>query len=325
MHLPMVFSTHCSTNTEDSTPTPGDVQFDLRHNRDTPSDEEWPSSDEEPNSDSHQPESSAAATKRTASSRTTRSGNTTKKTAQTDHINWADVGESELESDVAADQGLDLANGAILATDSGPTSPPGKQPSVPCGKLGTCVLSSSRQRGQETDLKKAPGTPANNSGKRNLAVMQEAEEPYSSDQSPEPQRKVARQVWAIYAGIELEPNPLDGLLNLSPLPPDRPGPPKSPPVLTHNPGHAVSTPSEYAEARRSAEHLLMLGSKGEEPVTTLATQVGTPGGIHFPSDPATRDVSVDISAAGQPGRELSLTAVFSTHPTTHSIPDKFQL
>jgi len=37
-----------------------------------------------------------------------------------------------------------------------------------------------------TDQKKAPQTPANTSGKRNLAVMQEANELYSSDESPEP-------------------------------------------------------------------------------------------------------------------------------------------
>ena len=79
------------------------------------------------------------------SSRTTRSGNTTKKTGRTHHINWADVGESEPQSDITADRGLDLANGAIPARDSGPTSSPGKQASVPCANLGTRVLSSSRQ------------------------------------------------------------------------------------------------------------------------------------------------------------------------------------
>ena len=71
-------------------------------------------------------------------------------------------------------------------------------------------MSSSRQRGQGTDLKKALRAPANNSGKRNLAVMQEADEPYSLDESPEPQRKVAHQVGAMDAGIEVEPDTLDG-------------------------------------------------------------------------------------------------------------------
>jgi len=322
--MDLLFCAHRSTNTEDSTPAPGDLRFDPRDNRGTPSDEEWPSSDEEPNSDGHQPESSAAAAKRTTSSRTTRSRNTTKKTGRTHRINWADVGESEPESDVAADRGLDLANGAIPAPDSGPTSSPGKQASVPCANLGTRVLSSSRQRGQGTDLKKAPRTPANNSGKRNLAVMQEADEPYSSDESPEPQRKVARQVGAMDAGIEVEPDTLDGELNLSPLPADRPGPPNSPPPLTSNPGHA-SSPSEHAEARRSAEHLLMLASGGEQPVNTLATQVGTPGRIHSPSDPATSDVSADIPAAGEAGRELSPAADSPTDPSAYSTPGKFRL
>jgi len=61
--MDLLFCAHRSTNTEDSTPAPGNLQFDARDNRGTPSDEEWPSSDEEPNSDGHQPESSAAAAK----------------------------------------------------------------------------------------------------------------------------------------------------------------------------------------------------------------------------------------------------------------------
>ena len=137
--------------------------------------------------------------------------------------------------------------------------------------------------------------PANNSPKRNLAVMQEAEEPNGSDESLEPQRKVARQVGAMDASIEEEPDTLNGELNLSLLPGDRPGPPNSPPLLTPNPGHAASC-SEHAEARRSAEHLLMLASGGEQPVNTVATQVGTPGRIHSPSDPSTSDVSANIQA-----------------------------
>ena len=203
--------------------------------------------------------------------------------------------QSGPESNVAADWDLDFADGAIPAPDSGPTSSPSKQASVPCANLGTHVLSSSRQRGQVTDLKKAPRTPANNCGKHNLVVMQEADKPYSLDESPEPQGKV------IDAGIEVELYTLDGELNLSPLPADRPGPPNSPLPLTPNLGHA-SSPSEHAEARRSADHLLMQASGGEQPVKTLATQVGTPGRIHSPSDPATSDMSADIPAAGEAGQ-----------------------
>jgi len=59
--------------------------------------------------------------------------------------------------------------------------------------------------------------PANNSGKQNLALMQEANEPYSSDESQEPQQKMAWQVGAMDAGIEVEPDTRDGELNLSPV------------------------------------------------------------------------------------------------------------
>ena len=175
-----------------------------------------------------------------------------------------------------------------------------------------------------TDLKKAPRTTANNSGKRNLVVMPESDKPYSSDESPEPQRKVACQVGAMDACIEVEPDTLDGELNLSPLPADRPGRPNRPPLLTPNAGHAAS-PFEHAEGRRSAEHLLMLASGGEQPVNTLATQVGTPGRIHSPSDPATSDVSADIPAAGEAGRELSPAADSPTSSSAYSTPGKLRL
>jgi len=70
-----------------------------------------------------------------------------------------------------------LANGTILATDSGPPLSSGKRASVPRANLGSSILSSnsSRQRGKKTNLKKASQTPANKSSKYNLAVMQEAD------------------------------------------------------------------------------------------------------------------------------------------------------
>jgi len=154
--------------------------------------------------------------------------------------------------------------------------------------------------------------------------MQEADEQYSSDESPEPQRKVASLVGAMDAGIEVELDTRDGELNLSPLPADRPGPANSPLPLTPNPGHA-SSPAEHAEARRSAAYLLMLASEGDQPVNTLATQVGTPSRNHSPSDPATSDVSADIPAAGEPGRELSPAADSPTDPSAYSISGKFRL
>jgi len=78
---------------EESTPAPGDLQFDPQDNRGTFSEEEWPGSHEELNSDGHQPESSGVATKGTTSLRTTRSANTAKRTRRTHGINWVDSGE----------------------------------------------------------------------------------------------------------------------------------------------------------------------------------------------------------------------------------------
>jgi len=252
--IDLLFGCHRRNDTEDSTSPPGEIRFASRDNRGPPpdtSDDGSAGSDDRQSSDGHQPESSAAAAKRTTSTRTTRSGNTTKKTGRTHSINWVDVGESEPESS-------------------------GTQASVPCANLGTHVLRSSRQGEWETDLKKASQTPANNSGKRNLAIMQEADVPYGSDGSPEPQRKVARQVGAIDASIEVEPDTRDGEHNLSWQLADRTSPTKSPSPFTPNPGHHHSSAaSEQAEARRSAGHLLMLASGAEQPVNTLATQVDT--------------------------------------------------
>jgi len=168
--MDLLFCCHRRHDTEDSTPLPGEIRFAPRENWDPPPDtldDGSTAGDVGQSSDGHQPESSAAAAQRTTSSRTTMSGNTIKKTRRTHRINWADIGKSEPESS-------------------------GTRASVPRANLGTRVLRSSRQGEWETDLKKASRTPANNGGKRNFAVMQEADEPYGSDGSPEPLRKVAR-------------------------------------------------------------------------------------------------------------------------------------
>ena len=171
----------------------------------------------------------------------------------------------------------------------------GTQGSVPRGNLGTGVLRSCEQGERETHLKKASQTPANNSSKRNLVVMQEADKLYGSDGCPEPQRKVARQVAAINTSIEVEPDTRDGKHNLSRQLADRPSLTNSLSPFTPNPGHHhASAASELAEGRRSAEHLLMLVSWAEQPVNTLATQVNTPGRSHSPSDLCTSDLCADI-------------------------------
>jgi len=279
----LLFCCHRRTDTEYSTPPPGEIRFAPGDNRGTPPDasDDWSAcSDDGQSSDSDQPESSAVAAKQTTSTRTTRSGNTTKKTGRTHRINWADIGESEPESS-------------------------GTQASVPRANLGTRVLRSSRQGEQETDLKKASRTPANNSGKCNLEVMQEADEPYGSDGSPGPQMNLAHQVGAIDAGIEVEPGTRHGEQNLSWHLADRTSPTNSPSPSTPNPGHHhASAASEPAEARRSAAYLLMLASGGQQPVNTLVTQVDMPGRSHSPSEhPHAGDVYTDIPTAEAVGRE----------------------
>jgi len=165
----LLFCCHRRNDTEESTTPPGEIRFAPHDNRGPlpdATDDGSAGSDNGQSSACHQPESSAAAAKRTTSTRTTRSGNTTKRTGRTHRINWVDVGESQPACS-------------------------GTQASVPRANVATRVLRSSRQGELETDLKKGSRTPANNSGKRNLAVMQEADEAYGSDGSPGLQSKVA--------------------------------------------------------------------------------------------------------------------------------------
>ena len=300
--MDLLFCCYRRNDTEGSTPPPGEIMFAPSNNRGPhpdASDDGSASSDNGQSLDSHEPELSAAAAKRTTSLRTTRSGNTTKITRRIHRINWGDVGESEPESS-------------------------GTQASVPRANLGTRVLRSSRQGERETDLKKPSQTPANNSGKRNLAVMQEADEPYGSDGSPGHKRKVARQVSAVDAGIEVEPDTHDvEHWQLA----YRTGPTNSPSPFTPNPGHHhASAASKQTEARRSPAHLMMLASGAEQPVNTLATQVDMPGRSHSPSEePHTGDVCADIPTAEEVERELSPPADSPTASSAYSTPGKFRL
>jgi len=113
--MDLLFCSHHSTNKEESTPACGDLGFHTGDNQGTAADQGWFGRDKRLNSDRHQRESSAVAAKRTISSSTTRSVNTTKKTGRTHHIKWVDFGDSESESDVAPDRGLDFGNGPIPA------------------------------------------------------------------------------------------------------------------------------------------------------------------------------------------------------------------
>ena len=69
----------------------------------------------------------------------------------------------------------------------------------------------------------------------------------------------------------------------------------------------------------------MLASGGEQPVNTLATQVGTPGRIHSATNRTTSNVSADILAAGESGRELSPAADSPTDSSAYTTSGKFHL
>jgi len=133
-------------------------------------------------------------------------------------------------------------------------------------------------------------------------------------------------VEAIDAGIEVEPDTGDGEHNLCRQLADSPSLTNSPSPFTPNPGHHhASAASQLAEATRSATHLLMLASGGEQLVNTLATQVDMSGRSHSPSDPRTGDVGVDIPTAEEVGKELSPPPDSPTDSSAYSTPGKFRL
>jgi len=302
--MDLLFCCHPRNDSDDSTPPPGEIWFAPADNRGLPpdaSDSRSAGCDHGQSSDNDRPESSAAAAKRTISSRTTRRCNTTKKTRRTHLINWADVGESEPESS-------------------------GTQASLSRANLGTRVLRPSRQEERETGQKKASRTRANKSGKCNLGVMKEAHEPYGSDRSQEPQRRVARPVGGIDSALEIEPDTGEGEHNLCWQLADRPSPTNSSSAFTSNPGyHHVSAASDQVGARRSAAHYLKLASGPEQPVNTLATQVDTPSRSHSLSHPHISDVCADIPTVEEVGGEISPPANSPTDRGAYSTPGKFPL
>ena len=117
--MDVLFCCHRTTDTEDGTPPPpNNIEFAPCGNRGIfphNSNEGSASSDDERSSNGDQPESSATATERTTSSRTTRHGNTARNTGRTHGINSVDIGESDTESNVAADLELNLTSRVIPA------------------------------------------------------------------------------------------------------------------------------------------------------------------------------------------------------------------
>ncbi|CAZ80620.1 unnamed protein product [Tuber melanosporum] len=323
--MDLLFCVHRADG-EAGTPPPGNIVFAPRNNRGTPSDESA-DSDDDGSSDGHQPESSARAAKRVTRP-TTKTKNTSRNTGQTLRRGTVDVDEPELDSNVSADRGRNLATRVMPALNPGFAPSPGKQVPAPSTDLGTRVLRSGGQIGRGTDRKKASRlrtqTAVNSSPKCNLAAITDADEPNSPADAAEPPRNVARRVTAINTSIESELDRVHGEVNPSRRPTTRPITPNSPP-LASNPSHNLaSDASEQVQVRASAEHLLMLASGTQQPADTSATQVSTPSRSHSPPDPSTSDVLVSMSAA-EAGRELSPAANSPASSSRYPTPEKLRL
>jgi len=300
--MDLLFCCYRSNQTEDSTPPPCEIRFTPRANRGPPPDASHDGcacSYDGQSSDGYQPKSSTAAAKPTSSSRTTRRGNNTTRLGKY----TASIGPT------LVNQSQSLLVRKLLSLML----------------TWALMLRSSREPERKTSTKKASRTPANNSGKRSLAVMHEAGEPYGSDGCPEPPRNVALQLAGIDAGIEVEPETDDGEHNLSRQLADRRSPTNTPSPFTPTPGHHhASAARELAEARMSAAEPLLLASGAELPVNTLATEGDMPCRSHCPSDPCIGNVCADIPTAEDVRRELCPPAHSPTNSSPYHRPGKFR-
>ena len=286
--MDLLFYGQRGTDAEEATPAPVSLNFGIRNNRGTPPDGSQDSNaSDDDDSDGHQLESSAAAAKRTASWRTTRSR--MKNTRAMKRRRWADVDESESDSDVAADTGSNPATPVIFALRSGFSPSPGKQTFIHLAKLDTRAFRPSRHIGRETNRKTPFELPSRTAvsrrSKHTLAAITELNEPNRLADPAEPPRQVVRRMPAIDYHAQVEPEGSHGVFNLSQHPTKKPSPPISPSPLASNPSHDLAPAAVYQlEVRASAEHLLMLASGVAQPAEMPVTQAGTPGRSPSPYD-----------------------------------------
>jgi len=114
--------------------------------------------------------------------------------------------------------------------------------------------------------------------------------------SVEPPRKIVRTVPTIHPTIMVEQERPHREANQSPLSTVRLSPPNRPPPFTSNiSDDLVASASEQTLVEVSAQYLVMLACGARQHVdTSEETQVSTPKRDHYPSDPRSEYVHVDI-------------------------------
>jgi len=136
----------------------------------------------------------------------------------------------------------------------------------------------------------------NSSGKRDRTAMAKSNEPNRPANSVEPPRKIFRTLPRIPPTLMVEQERPHREGNQSPLPTVRLSPPDStPPFASNLSDDLAATASEQILVEASAQHLVMLASEAREHADmSEETQVSTPERDHYPGDPLSEYVHVDI-------------------------------
>jgi len=126
--------------------------------------------------------------------------------------------------------------------------------------------------------------------------MAQSDEPNRPADSVEPPRKIVHTLPTIHPTIMVEQERAHREANQSPLPTVRLSPPDSPPPFASNlSDNLAAAGSEQILVEASAQHLVMLASGSRQHAdTSEETQVSTPERDHYPGDPRSQYVHVDI-------------------------------
>jgi len=325
--MDLLFYGHRQRADEDETPSPVSLSFSRRNNR-GPSPDKSQSSDDDSSEDGMNPESSAAAAKPGTRSTTM---NSMKKTGIVRRSGPADLDEPVSDDDCFSVVSADPASAAIRTSPPNSRLSPGKQSSYPCANLNQCALWPSQQTGRETNIKEVSeraSCTVNSNGKRDRTAMAESDEPNRPADSVEPLRNIVRTVPTIRPTIMVEQERPYREANKSPLTTVRLSPPNSPPLFASNlSDDLAATASEQILVKASAQHVVMLASGARQHADTSdETHVSTPERDHYPGDPRSEYVHVDIPvAAAAPESNLSTLPVANESRSGSSTPHMLQL
>ena len=240
----------------------------------------------------------------------------------------AEVDEPVSDDDCFSVVSADPASAAIRASPPNSMPSPGKQSSYSRANLNHRALRPSQQTASETNIKEVSELATctvNSNGKRDRTAIVESDEPNRPADSVEPPSKIVRTVATFHPTIMVEQ---ERPANQSPLPTARLSPPDSPPAFASNlSDDLAAAASEQILVEASAQHLVMLAAGARQHAdTSEETQVSTPERDHYPGDPPSEYVHVDIPVPeGAQESNLSTLPLANASRSGSSTPGKLRL